>query len=344
MMKKNLFVFIFAVVLNILTAQDFHFSQFYNTPLTTNPALTGMTEGGFRVGAIYRNQWWNSSQDFVNTSFSTPAVFVDAPIYIKNSALGLGLVLLNDRVAGGLLNDYGIAGSISYILGLGKNKNHLLSFGLQGNYTNRNFSNNLQFASQFQNNEFNASYGTPESLKGRSFNHFDANAGLVYLAKINDKIKFNIGVSVFNIAATDYGYIQNNSKDNYRRFSGQIGGEFAVAPKVFLLPSILFMQQGNVNQMNSGLALGYGFNEKTKLYLGAYARSAGWVKDLQMDAVIAYAGLDINRFKVGLSYDYTVSGLRKAPKNTGAVELSLIYTHARNEVKIPPLNLICPRF
>lgn len=343
-MKKNILFLIFVGFLGVIQAQDFHFSQFYNAPITTNPAYTGMTQGGFRVGAIYRNQWWNTSKSFVNTSFSTPAVFVDAPIYIKNSALGIGLVLLNDRVAGGLLNDYSVAGSLSYILGLGKNKNHFLSFGLQANYTNRSFSNDLQFASQFQNNEFNASFGAPETLKGRNFHHIDANAGVVYLAKFSKKVQFNVGFSIFNIAATDYAYTENNSKDNYRRFSGQVGAEFEVAPKVFLLPSILFMQQGNVNQMNSGLAVGYGFNENTKLYLGAYARSAGWVKDMQMDAVIAYAGLDIQRFKVGLSYDYTVSSLRKAPKNTGALELSLIYTHAKNNVKVPPLNLFCPRF
>lgn len=343
-MKKNLFLLIFVGFVGFIQAQDFHFSQFYNAPITTNPAYTGMTQGGFRVGAIYRNQWWNTSQSFINTSFSTPAVFVDAPIYIKNSALGLGLVLLNDRVAGGLLNDYSVAGSLSYIIGIGKNKNHLLSFGLQANYTNRSFSNDLQFASQFQNNEFSASFGAPETLKGRNFHHFDANAGVAYVAKFSEKVQFNAGFSAFNIAATDYGYIENNNTDNYRRFSGQIGAEFGLSEKVFLIPSILFMQQGNINQMNSGLAFAYGFNPKTKLYLGAYARSAGWVKDMQMDAVIAYAGMDISRFKLGVSYDYTVSGLRKAPKNTGALEVSLIYTHARSDVKVPSLNLICPRF
>ena len=37
--------------------QDLHFSQFMNSPLTTNPANTGFIPGGdYRVGINYRNQ------------------------------------------------------------------------------------------------------------------------------------------------------------------------------------------------------------------------------------------------------------------------------------------------
>ncbi|HEY8915865.1 MAG TPA: type IX secretion system membrane protein PorP/SprF, partial [Chitinophaga sp.] len=40
------------------TAQDLHFSQFFNSPLTTNPANTGfIPDGNYRVGINYRNQW-----------------------------------------------------------------------------------------------------------------------------------------------------------------------------------------------------------------------------------------------------------------------------------------------
>ena len=341
-MAKKLLLFILSLVFINTYSQDFHYSQFYNTPLTVNPALTGLTNGGFRLGGIYRNQWWNTTNSFVNTAFSTPSIFIDAPIYIRKSAIGLGLVLVNDRVAAGLLNDYTALASFSYILGVGKNQNHLISFGLQGNYTNRNFSNNLQFASQFEDNQFNSSYGNPESLRGKTFHHLDANAGIAYNAKFSDKFKLNVGFSTFNILATDYSSLEGSEKPNYRRFSGQLGAD--IGNKFAVLPSLLFMQQNNVNQLNAGLAFAYRFSEKARLYIGAYNRSNGWLKDLQMDAMIGYLGMDINAFKIGLSYDYTISNLRNAPKNTGAMEISLIYIHPRNNVEIPPLNLFCPRF
>src|SRR5881392_4144784 len=41
-----------------LSAQDLHFSQFFNSPLTTNPANTGfLPDGDYRLGINYRNQW-----------------------------------------------------------------------------------------------------------------------------------------------------------------------------------------------------------------------------------------------------------------------------------------------
>jgi len=341
-MAKKISLLILSIVFYSAYSQDFHYSQFYNSPLTTNPALTGLTDGDFRLGGLYRNQWWNTTNSFVNTAFSTPSIFIDAPIYINKSAIGLGLVVLNDRVSAGLLNDFTALGSFSYILGVGKNQNHIISFGLQGNYTNRSFSDNLQFASQFEDNEFNSSYGNPEILKGKTFHHIDANAGIAYNAKISKTLKVNLGFSAFNIIATDYSSLEGSEQANYRRFSGQLGAD--IGNKFAVLPSILFMQQNNINQLNAGLALAYKFSEKTRLYLGAYNRSNAWLKNLQMDAMIGYLGMDINAFKVGLSYDYTMSNLKNAPKNTGAVELSLIYIHPRNNIKTPPLNLFCPRF
>ena len=49
-------VFILVLSLNV-NAQDWHFSQFYYSPLTRDPALTGNMGGTARVGLNYRNQW-----------------------------------------------------------------------------------------------------------------------------------------------------------------------------------------------------------------------------------------------------------------------------------------------
>jgi hypothetical protein len=40
------------------SAQDLHFSQWFNSPLTTNPANTGfIPDADYRLGANYRDQW-----------------------------------------------------------------------------------------------------------------------------------------------------------------------------------------------------------------------------------------------------------------------------------------------
>ncbi|MFH1322164.1 MAG: type IX secretion system membrane protein PorP/SprF [Bacteroidota bacterium] len=38
-------------------SQDIHFSQFYQTPLIINPALTGSFNGQVRVLMNYKDQW-----------------------------------------------------------------------------------------------------------------------------------------------------------------------------------------------------------------------------------------------------------------------------------------------
>ena len=38
-------------------AQDPHFTQYFTSPLTLNPALTGLVQGDLRFAANYRQQW-----------------------------------------------------------------------------------------------------------------------------------------------------------------------------------------------------------------------------------------------------------------------------------------------
>jgi hypothetical protein len=45
------------VVVVVVAAQDSHFSQFFSSPLTLNPAFTGKFFGTYRVAGNYRNQW-----------------------------------------------------------------------------------------------------------------------------------------------------------------------------------------------------------------------------------------------------------------------------------------------
>jgi hypothetical protein len=58
-MKKTLMgMFCFICLSYLAAAQDLHFSQFMNSPLTTNPANTGfIPNADYRIGGNYRSQW-----------------------------------------------------------------------------------------------------------------------------------------------------------------------------------------------------------------------------------------------------------------------------------------------
>src|ERR1041384_3691574 len=48
------------------SAQDIHFSQFFEAPLWRNPSLAGIFSGDIRVQGVYRDQW-NSVTDAYRT-------------------------------------------------------------------------------------------------------------------------------------------------------------------------------------------------------------------------------------------------------------------------------------
>ena len=51
-------------------AQDPRFSQYFASPMTLNPALTGNIDGSLRVAVNFRQQWWAASSPFQTTSLS----------------------------------------------------------------------------------------------------------------------------------------------------------------------------------------------------------------------------------------------------------------------------------
>jgi hypothetical protein len=57
MKKLLLTVTICGALITAVSAQDPNFSQFFASPLTLNPALTGKFDGVYRVAGNYRNQW-----------------------------------------------------------------------------------------------------------------------------------------------------------------------------------------------------------------------------------------------------------------------------------------------
>src|SRR5260221_14626953 len=91
-----LFLIINLIFLNtpFLYAQDTHFSQFTQSPLTVNPAQAGLFDGDFRAIVNYRNQW--SSVD----GYRTEQLSCDGNM-LKNKwtkgFLGLGLNVLSDK-------------------------------------------------------------------------------------------------------------------------------------------------------------------------------------------------------------------------------------------------------
>lgn len=317
-------------------AQDIHFSQFYNSPLTLNPALTGKTQGSYRIGVNYRNQWFGPING--TTTFSTIALFGDVPIRLDNGDIvGVGGYLFNDQSSGGRLSNLTFMVSGAYHKALGKNNAHAISLGVQAGYVRKQLDMlDITFGDQINLQDNTTPITSAESFDDNTGN-FDLNVGLAWSSAFGDKVIVHAGAGIFHVLTPEQAFTETNGTnfDQPMRISVNGGADFRVGENVSLIPSVIFMQQRNVHQLNAGAAVAYDFNPRTTLMLGAYYRA------VDAGAMIPYFGFEIAGMKLGLSYDAQMSDLTNT---NGSVELSLIYTGRYVAVSSVEPSLYCPRF
>lgn len=139
-MKRRIQISILLLLLAISgIAQDFHFSQFYASPLNLNPALTGSTELS-RFGINYRKQWPGLSYDF-----NAYSAYFDHYSYDLKS--GFGILVNSFQEANMQINTSDITFLYSYNLTISEDWS--FRFGGQAAYARRNARlDNLIFGDQ----------------------------------------------------------------------------------------------------------------------------------------------------------------------------------------------------
>ncbi len=320
-----------------LLAQDPHFSQFFASPLTLNPAYTGKFNGLVRVSGNYRDQWPAISKAFVTSTLA-----VDAPIMKgklnENDTWGLGGMAMTDRTANGILNSNFLALSTAYHKALDEDGFHQLGVGFQGVYTSKrldgsqlNFENELALDGTWSN-------PSGESIDGTRINvsYFDFNAGIIYSGSTTGDNNFYGGVSVYHINRP-----RENFTNGYYTLQPRVtihgGGYLPTGEATTLHLSLQHSRQAGAFETVAGGALAYNinndFDQPTSFYAGAWYRFG--------DALIPYLGFEWSDLRFGATYDVNTSSLKTASQKRGGIEISLIYIrrHSDGRKDIP-----CPKF
>lgn len=320
-------------------AQDPHFSQFFASPLTLNPALTGKFDGVFRVAGNYRDQW-----PAINKAFITSTVSLDAPMLTSrinpNDTWGIGLMAMTDRTANGVLNSNYISLSTSYHKGLDEDGFHQLGFGFQGTYGSKRLDGSqLKFENELA---LDGTWTLPsnETVDGRNvnINLFDFNAGVLYSGSSNGNNNFYIGASMYHINRPKESFFGSGYYTLNPRLTVHGGGYFPIGETTTLHLSGLYSQQAGANEVVVGGAVAFNLNTgdaetPTNFYAGSWLR--------YNDAIIPYLGLEWSDFRFGLTYDVNYSSLKVGSQSRGGIEVSLIY------IKKAPSgrkSIPCPKF
>jgi type IX secretion system PorP/SprF family membrane protein len=285
-LKNLIFLGLFYVSFHSM-AQDPTFTQFYSNPVYLNPALAG-SSGCPRVALNYRNQWPQLTGNYI-----TYAAAYDT--YAKNLSGGVGIMAMHDQQGQGTIQTSMIAGTYSYYLKV--NRKFRIMFGGQAAYFQKSLDwSKLTFGDMIDPRR-GFIYQTGDVPRGNgSHGFFDVSAGMVGFTK-----NFYFGVAGHHLNRPDESMILGDSKLPIR-LTGHMGANIKLGQRgryssnTTLMPNVIYQYQNGFQQFNIGAYLKY-----EAFTIGAWYRNR--------DAFIVSLGITTEKFRIGYSYDLTVSQL-----------------------------------
>jgi type IX secretion system PorP/SprF family membrane protein len=322
----------------ILNAQDIHFSQFYFSPLSVNPANTGNFSGIYRLSTNYKNQWKSISNPY-KTAFAS----VDFSVVKKK--LGLGLSFFNDKSGKSMMTQ--TLGNLSISYNLKANDYNNFSAGLQYGFGQNSINtSDLKWDSQYNGTSYDSGIPSGESQFSQSYSYKDASAGLLwnYSAKLTS-FKTSTGVAVFHVNQPKESFYGTDKL--YAKIIVHNSSQFKLTDKpIYIQPQLLFMKQGPYSEIDLGALVRYviklrggAFRENNRIDIGAKKddkveskNSIALFAGTQLrykDALVTICGFELRKsLLISFCYDVNISKLRTASNSKGGVELALTYKGA----------------
>lgn len=321
-------------------AQDLHFSQWFNTPLTTNPANTGfIPEADYRLGVNYRNQW----SSIMSVPYKTMSVWGDAQLFrerIESGWVGIGGALLHDVAGSGSLTSTKLYASIAYHQMI--SEAHLLSAGFNVGWSNKRINtSDLKFPDQFDGKFFDKALPTSVILDNPAINYFDVQMGLNYAYFPTENLYVNGGVSVLHLNRPRESFFAPDGITDDRiamRYTAFGNASYKMSDELIINPMAYYSRQANASEIVAGGNLQYNLSGdgESQLIGGLYLRPG--------DALIPVVGFQWKNIRLMFSYDATTSSLKQYNNGRGAYEFALIHNGFYDEYNGNRRQSFCPTF
>lgn len=331
MMKRSVFI-VLTLLAGQLAAQDIHFSQTAQTPLLINPACAGVYDGWERVNVNHRNQWLGAATQFMTSSVAAD-INLGKDDFRDKAHVGLGLLFYNDIGGDSKFGTQSGALTVSGILPVGGG--HTISAGIQGGFGNRSADfSTLTFNSQWNGNAYDTDIQTGESAGFNGYRFIDASAGAYYVYDASkssfrrkDNFKLQIGLGAFHLNRPALTYSGITGDRMYRKFIAHASVNADIAMTDWSVDASAVQSiQGPHNETILGIITKYRFKDGTKITGHSQDAYFGFGTYFRFnDAICPTIQVDWKGFHFGVSYDATISTMRKA--YTGSLEFSLSYTN-----------------
>jgi type IX secretion system PorP/SprF family membrane protein len=337
-MVKRIYIVLLGCVLACTTgvhAQDPNFAQFFSSPLNVNPALTANISADWRVIANYRTQWLGPASPYI-----TGTVSYDRKVFQHKIAgveeknyWGMGAMLMFDYAMQGIVKSTYASYNLTYNIKLSSgNVVSRLGAAFGAIYGNRYVDfNRLTFQDQFTGSGFNTNLPTGETALTSMKPYFSGSFGLVY-SMTTDKSNFDIGASLFHFNKPKQTFLSDPNQYLPPRMVVHANYETYIKDGLVLNTNAIYQQQEKASyySFGGGLGIELNTNETAMFNLGLWYWSA--------NALTPYVGLTYRDMQFGLSYDFTISKLRDAPRQANSFEISFILRGK----KAPGVGIPCP--
>lgn len=328
-MRKIVLIILIICCSSIVIAQDIHFSQSFLSPLTLNPACTG-NNGDYRFVGNYKDQWRSVSNTYKTVFASADIV----PVRKKDGFIGIGLSFYNDKAGKSDLGTTQINIPVSYTARI--NRVHFLTGAVQAGYTQKSINtNNLKWDNQYDGSSYDPNLPTGEGSFTEKKSFMDLTAGLLWSYIPDKENKISLGTSVLHINNPNQSYTGNPDALKAKIVVHGSGEIKLNKRNGYIVPILLYTNQGKLNEVNAGGMIKYGLGLDSK-YTGVNKSSSISFGALYRvkDAIIILVNMEYKRaFTFGFSYDINVSRLTAASKGRGGMELCIAYSGFFNKEK-----------
>jgi len=323
MLRRNIYLVVVLLLgyQVVVDAQDIHFSQFFNSPLNLNPALTGQFNGNTRVHANYRRQWKSVPADYMSADVGIDFNFAKAD---KKNALGIGALVNYDQAGDLNLNMTGLNGYLSYAIGISDNKS--ITPGLNVSYAQRKYDlGAVRSGNQWNGTAFDPSID-PEFVGADQTSYFDLGVGLNYRGQKHIRKFLDVGVGLYHLIQPTDSFddvITNTAIQRPMRLTlyGMLNQK--LSEKLDLLVNVMHQRQSPYREtvLNAQGKIYLGKNLDKALFLGLGYRLE--------DAWYPMIAVEIGRLYGAFSYDFNISDFDIATDGRGGPELTLRYIFSK---------------
>ncbi len=308
------------------TAQDVHFSQFFDAPLVLNPAMAGDIEDDQRAALFHRTQWQSTG-----SPFRTYAMSYDVPLFrsrMHGRYLGVGVHGFSDRAGSTRFGD--TQGNLSLAYALRSGERTLIALGLVGGYGQRSaVLNGMRWDSQYNGAGHDPSLESGETVASSTSAFLDLGAGLLCRGETRAGLQWSSGLAVMHLNQPGISLFGSSEDRLLRRYTAH--AELRIAGDRWTwMPKLYVSQQGAAREVIFGTLMHRRIGQDSRyttdktssaFHLGLFYR---W-----NDAVVPMLRFEHRRkLAIGLSYDINVSPLRSSTHLRGGMEISLQWVGA----------------